>query len=92
MSQVEISNDSFFSERMIRRESQFSFENYRLGKAKMNGRYKKFYKELNKQIKFDEKLKKGLEKLRKRDEETQINQEKIDNFKKSNARVVLVKI
>lgn len=91
MFQVEIHNESFFSERMIRRESQFSFENYQLGKTKMQVKDKKFYKDLNKQIKFNRKLQESLEKLRKKDQEVQMEREKIDNNKKANARVVLVK-
>ena len=52
MTQVEIYNEAFFSERMIRRDSQFSFKNFHLGKMKMHDKYKKFYKDLKKQIKL----------------------------------------
>lgn len=91
MSQIEVSNDIYFSERMNRREANFSFENRRVSEAKMRQCDKKFYKGLNKQIKFNENIQKVIEKLNKRDAEVEMERQMVDNNKKANARVVLVK-
>lgn len=91
MSQIEVSNEVYFSERMNRRESNYSFENRRLGETKMRQCDKKFYKELNKKIKFNENVRKVIEKLNKRDIEVEMERQTVDNNKKANARVVLVK-
>lgn len=91
MSQIEVSNDIYFSERMNRREANFSFKNRRLSEMKMRQCDKKFYKELSKQIKFNENIQKVIEKLNKRDIEVEMERQMVDNNKKANARVVLVK-